>query len=249
MADRRSVRAELERKRIQLAQMRQERERRSAQLLQEGENSSRNSDIRERMEDADAILQAVGISTSLSRASTAPSNVSSMDQARLLAASPDVTTVITSQNFSSSLNDQFVMQSTPKTAVPLEVVHVNQINIPPKERVYYTKSTQTLTPTTPPHQVDQPPAPQGDTPQQKSYYGKQTNSTNSLALQKTPTHGQRNHPSTTNNNSLNNTNTQVTGANVNQLALEWDDEFPGMSRVESVLLKIAREAVTERYEY
>lgn len=241
MADRRALRAELERKRIQLAQMRQERERRSAQTLQEGEISTRTVDSHDRLEDADAVLHALGISTSLSRASTAPSNVSAMDQVRLQATSPDVSQVAsTQQQFSTSLNDQFVVQSTPKTAVPLEVVHVNQINIPPKERVYYTKSTQTPAPITPPHSSDQPLTPQGDTPQQKSYYGKQTNMSNAnpLALQKTPTHGQRNRPSVASHNSLSNTNTQVAGTHVNQLALEWDDEFPGMSRVESVVLEV-----------
>lgn len=222
MADRRSVRAELERKKVQLAQMRQERERRS-QMLQESDNSSRNLDSRERLEDADAVLHALGLSASLSRASTAPSNVSSLDQTRNSVASPDVSQPAAAvslqpqqqqQPVSSSLNDSFVIQSTPRIAVPLQVVHVNQINIPPKEKVYYTKSTQTPAPIVPPQVADQS-LPQGEAPQQKSYYGKQI-----------PTVGHQNNPST--NNSLSN-NTQVAG--VNQLALEWDDEFPGMSRV------------------
>lgn len=133
MADRRSVRAELERKRIQLAQMRQERERRS-QMLQESDNSPRNP------EDADSVLHALGLSASLSRASTAPSNVSSLDQTRNIIVSPD----ISQQQHASSLNDstsirEQLVEESPKT--PLQVVHVNQINIPPKEKVYHTKST------------------------------------------------------------------------------------------------------------
>lgn len=235
MADRRSVRAELERKRIQLAQMRQERERRS-QMLQESDNSSKNLDNRDRLEDADAVLHALGLSASLSRASTAPSNVSSLDQTRNRVVSPDVSQSAAAvslpqqqqQSVSSSLNDSFVIQSTPKIAVPLQVVHVNQINIPPKEKVYYTKSTQTPAPIVPPQAADQT-TPQGEAPQQKSYYGKQTDVTTNvatLALQKNPPIGQQNNSSA--NNSLSN-NTQVAG--VNQLALEWDDEFPGMCRV------------------
>lgn len=211
MADRKSVRAELERKRIQLAQMRQERERRS-RMLQEDENTLQNSDIK--MEDADAVLHALGLSGSLSRASTAPSNVSSMD--RTSTQSPDVSqlsNIPAKQEYPSSLNENFVMQSSsPKTAVPLQVVHVNQINIPPKERVYYTKSTQTPAPPAPSsHQQIQQSSVEGqegtqqsDAPQQKSYYGKQIIN--------------------------NNNNTQVSG--VNQLGLEWDDEFPGMFRID-----------------
>ena len=214
MADRRSARAELERKRIQLAQMKQERERR---LLRENENQSNASENRDRSEDADAVLQALGLYTSLSRASTAPSNVSTMEQARTTTTpSLDLSQTSSQQQppLSSSLNDALIMHSTPKTAVPLQVVHVNQINIPPKERVYYTKSTQTPAPIVP-TQNDQI-VPQSDAPQQKSYYGKQTNMPNVVA---TPTTGQPNNLSSI--NSLGNT-TQVD-------PLEWDDEFPGMS--------------------
>lgn len=158
MSDRRSVRAELERKRIQLAQMKQERERRS-QMLQNENANPKALDSKGKLDDADAVLHALGLSAlSLSRASTAPSNVSSMDQSRLQAQSPDAGSDGTTlsqplsqqqQQFSPSLNDSYLQQqqSTPKPAVPLQVVHVNQINIAPKERVYYTKSTQTLTPT------------------------------------------------------------------------------------------------------
>lgn len=217
MADRRLVRAELERKRIQLAQMKLDRERRS-QILREGENSSQTSDSRERIEDADAILHALGISSPISRVSTAPSNVSSMDQAAQSstnAPSPDISHIVAQQ--SSSLNDTFSPNLSLKSPVPLQVVHVNQVDIPPKEILTYTKETQTPTPTTPSHSQDQT-ATQGDTLQQNPYYGKQTNVTSGKRS--------RNHPSTGSNS----ISTPVAG--VNQLALEWDDEFPGMSRAE-----------------
>jgi len=224
MADRKSVRAELERKRIQLAQMRQERERRS-RILQEDEALTHNSENRERVEDADAVLLALGLSTPLSRASTAPSNVSSLDQSRLNALSPDVATN-QQQQFSPSLNDSFVTQPTSKQAVPLQVVHVNQINIAPRERVYYTKSTQT--PSQAPIQNDQS-VPQGDAPQQKSYYGKQHTPLN--ALPPTPRNASQSDRQDHLNTSKSSDSSNVQVAGVNPLALEWDDEFPGMSRV------------------
>lgn len=220
MTDRRLVRAELERKRIQLAQMKLDRERRS-QILREGENSSQTSDNRERMEDADAILHALGISSPISRVSTAPSNVSCMDQAaqsNMNAPSPDISHIVAQQHpnqQSSSLNDTFSPNLSLKSPVSLQVVHVNQVDIPPKEKLTYTKETQT--PTTPSHSQDQTVA-QGDTLQQNPYYGKQTNSTRGKRSQ--------NHPSTGSNSM----SAPVTG--VNQLALEWDDEFSGMSRAE-----------------
>lgn len=225
MSDRKSVRAELERKRIQLAQMRQERERRSRMI--QGDNAAQlNLDNPERLEDADAVLHALGLSSSLSRASTAPSNVSSMDQSRVLSQSPDVgstasqaTTTASQQPQQqaslSSLNESYSTPPAPtKTSTPLQVVHVNQINIAPKERVYYTKSTQTPTAATvaaaaaaatassgQQNSSDSNGAPQGDgAQQQKSYYGKQS----SDAI-----------PS-------------LWPAGVNQL--EWDDEIPGMFR-------------------
>lgn len=233
MSDRRSVRAELERKRIQLAQMRQERERRSRMMQDESTNLS-NLDRQERLEDADAILHSLGLSASLSRASTAPSNVSSLDRSgsNLQAQSPDVgssSTLVSQQAITpqllsqtTSLNENST-QSNLKTAVPLQVVHVNQINIPPKERVYYTKSTQTSMSASVSAQDD--PSAQGiDAPQQKSYYGKQ--SSIPPALQSATGQQPPQSPSV----SLSSTNTQVAG--VNQLTLEWDDEFPGMFRLD-----------------
>lgn len=254
MSDRKSVRAELERKRIQLAQMRQERERRSRMLQDENLNPTNPDGHQDKLDDADAVLHALGLSASLSRASTAPSNVSSLDQSRLHAQSPDTGSTVSqqqqqqqqisqqqsSQQFSTSLNDSFSLQaqqqqSTPKAVVPLQVVHVNQINIPPKERVYYTKSTQTPAPINVPPQLPSESggvASQGDAPQ-KSYYGKQHKSQpqtpNAIpsSLQHNST-GESTPQSPSASNSLSN-NTQVAG--VNQLALEWDDEFPGMFRL------------------
>lgn len=207
-------------------------------MLQDESANLQNLDSQERLEDADAVLHALGLSASLSRASTAPSNVSSMDQSRLHAQSPDMASTISQQpqqasQFSSSLNDSFVLQqhqSTPKSYVPLEVVHVNQINIPPKERVYYTKSTQTPAPINVPQVPSDSASPQGDATQQKSYYGKQT-TTNTIPLQPAVVQQPPQSPSTT--SSLSN-NTQVAG--INQLALEWDDEFPGMLRLQYCLL-------------
>lgn len=244
MADRKSVRAELERKKIQLAQMRQERERRS-RMLQDENSSPLNLENPDRLEDADSVLHALGLSASLSRASTAPSNVSSMDQSRLLAQSADSEFTSSHQNslsqqpqqFSNSLNESFVSEqphSASKTSVSLQMVHVNQINIAPKERVYYTKSTQTQTAATAAAVAQQnasdPGVPQGDGAiQQKSYYGKQKLNAIPPALQPNAL-GRQTPESPTTNNSLNHPNTQPTG--VNQLALEWDDEFPGMSRLD-----------------
>ena len=242
MADRKKVRAELERKKIQLAQMRQEREKRS-RMLQDENSSPLNLD---NPEDADSLIKRLGLSETLSRASTAPSNVSSMDQSRLLAQSPDSGPTTSHQNSilqqnqqsSNSLNEPLVTQqplpSAPKTAVPLQMVHVNQINIAPKERVYYTKSTQTPTAATAAAAAQQiaseSGAPQGDgAVQQKSYYGKQKLNAIPPALQPNA-QGQQTPESSTTNNSLNHPNTHSTG--VNQLALEWDDEFPGMFRLD-----------------
>lgn len=126
-------------------------------MIQENDSSPRNP------EDADSVLHALGLSASLSRASTAPSNVSSLDQSRNIIGSPDISQQqqASSLNDSTSIREQLVEES-PKT--PLQVVHVNQINIPPKEKVHYTKSTQT-----PAAEQATPP---GESLQQKSYYGK-----------------------------------------------------------------------------
>lgn len=222
MADRRSVRAELERKRIQLAQMRQERERRSRMLQENQENSTPDTDgsNANKLEDADAVLQALGLSAaSLSRASTAPSNVSTLDHTRLSATSPDVSQLNQQhQQYSTSLNESLVSSqsiSQPKTSLPLQVVHVNQIDIQPKERVSYDKTTQTVE-----LDSDSPAGKLESSAPQNSYYGKHksSNSANTTnAAQTTPI----------NNRARTNSN-QVVGAN--QLALEWDDEFPGMCR-------------------
>lgn len=147
-----------------------------------------------RLEDADAVIQSLNLTAALSRASTAPSDVSALNQSRVSSTfSPELGTVsdhLTSHQLSSSLNiDSAQQQSTPKHApVSLEVVHVNQINIPPKERVSYTKSTQTTAPAATPstqnhHHSNQNGDQQlqtgesglelqadGILPQQKSYY-------------------------------------------------------------------------------
>lgn len=240
MSDRQSVRAELVRKQQQLAQMRLERERRSRMLQDENINPS-NLDGQEKFEDADAVLRALGLSASLSRASTAPSNVSSLDQsASRLLQSPDPNTskqtsqhAITPQQSSQSfsLNDNLLanQQSTPRTSTPLEVVHVNQINIPPKERVYYTKSTQTPVPASVLNQED--PTQGAEAPQQKSYYGKQSSSTSHAhhsAIGQSHNANAPHSPSV----SLSSNNTQEAGNN--QLTLEWDDEFPGTSRLDHI---------------
>ena len=211
-------------------------------MLQDQNANPKILDNPARLEDADAVLQALGLSAPLSRASTAPSNVSSLDQSRTQIQSPDLTGSLlsqqsqqqTSQQFSTSLNESFVIaqqqqqlqQSTQKAPVPLEVVHVNQINIAPKERVYYTKSTQTPAPIVVPQTPGDSAPPTGDAPQQKSYYGKQMPNVISPSLQP----GQQMPQNLSANNSLSGSNTQVAG--INQLALEWDDEFPGMSRLE-----------------
>lgn len=252
MADRRSVRAELERKRIQLAQMRQERERRS-RMHQEDENiPAQNLDSREKLEDADAVLKALGLSASLSRVSTAPSTLV-MDQSRsseiVGSSSPSLENTLVSpalhqqqkqpQQLSTSLNDSYVMQSSlPKAAVPLQIVHVNQVNIPPKERLYYTKSTQTSTSPGLGPALDNQIADKlvnataaglspSDVPQQKSYYGKQTKSNSMITSDHDDQSNSRSNltPTRIAGNSNISHNTQATGANNTQLALEWDDEF------------------------
>lgn len=156
MSDRKSVRAELERKRIQLAQMREERERRSRLLQGEDENirpSDSPNTTASRTGEADSIIQSLGLSATLSRALTVPSNVSSLDQSQRAqnVNSPDVSQIFShGQQSLTDSQSYHPSNSTPRSVVPLEVVHVNQINIPPKERVYYSKSTQTTAPTTPP---------------------------------------------------------------------------------------------------
>lgn len=254
MADREANRAALERKRIQLARLRQERERRSQR--QDENASPLNIGQSDRLESADDVLHALGLSASLSRASTAPSNVSAMDQSILSAQSPDTGSTVSQQTATSiqqqqpqqyltSLNDSLQSSTATKTAVPLQVVHVNQINIIPKERVYYTKETQTPTAATAAAaaaaaaasqtNTSDPGAPQGEgAPQQKSYYGKQLPNAIPPALQPPNAIGLQTPESPTANNSLSQPNTQVAG--VNQLALEWDDEFPGMFRSDFRLL-------------
>jgi len=233
MSDRRSrTRVELERKRILLAQMREEKERRSRLLQDENVRSFRFEEAR--LEDADDVLNALGYP--IPRVSTAPSDVSSLDQSgsRLQAQSPDVGSSSSQQAISSlqqitssaSLKDNLTPQSQAnvKPDIPLQVVHVNQINIPPKERVYYTKSTQTPVPASISSQDDQS-AQGADAPQQKSYYGKQSSSIPPTLHNAT---GQQ--PPQSPSVSLTSNNTQVAG--VNQLTLEWDDEFPGMFRLD-----------------
>lgn len=229
--NRKAFRAELERKRIQLAKIRQERERRS-RVNQENEAASQSSVGGPVVEDADAIIQALGLSNSLSRASTAPSNVSSLDQSRFnISQSPDISQLNLSQQPQSqistaSLTDTLSVQSTTKSSAPLQLVHVNQINIQPKERLTYTKSTQTPAP---PSQVSQNdiPVSQGDNVQPSKFYGKQIDSNPSATTPPATRSGvAQTNPST--HTSLSNNN-QVVGPN--QLALEWDDEFPGTFRL------------------
>ena len=222
-----NIRAELERKRVLLAQkIAQKKEaaerRRYDRLLQDENANPDNFDDQPRPGDADDILRQLGLSPALSRASTAPSNVSAMEVSRSqlinnsgTAPSPDVASQ--QQQFSTSLN---VDSSVTKPAVPLEVVHVNQINIVPQEKVVYTKSTQTVLP----HPPTTDPSLPEDAIKQNKYYGKQAINANNPPARLSE-NGQR-----TPNDSLSH-NTQVTGAN--QLAnLEWDDEFPGMFRLD-----------------
>lgn len=220
MTERNPLRAELERKKIQLAQLRQEKERRS-RVQDENIFANRNPDgsstSRDRSQDADAVLQALGLSSTLSRASTVPSNVSSLEQSQLLqsVASPSSQGNNLNERLSFSSNDQQHFQTlntTPRSSVPLQVVHVNQINIAPKERVYYSKSTQTQVSTTPPPELDQA-ADRADVAPPKSYYTKPPSSNRTA----NPANGQRVNQSPSNSSSV---------STVQQSALEWDDEFP-----------------------
>lgn len=273
MSDRRSVRAELERKRIQLAQMREERERRSRLQLSSNtdENTSRDTNndrlSHGRAENADDVLDALGLSASLSRSTTAPSNVSSLDQYRLQ--SPDTSGgggggnsasfggQFQHEKFSASLGNQqktstptipFDISTTQSShqksqqQIPLQVVHVNQINIAPKELVYYSKSTQTAASQTDSNALESGEFLTGgsnenlETPQQKSYYGKQSVSVDCSSNSSQLLSPSQNQQSTKCHQQLKNTkqNSQTSVANqhlqtpnTNHLALEWDDEFPG----------------------
>lgn len=238
MADRRSVRAELEKKRIQLAQMKEERERRS-RMRQDDENtlpqqfvSAENKDRLN--EDADAVLQAFGLSN-LSRASTAPSGVSTMHQQDSFSSTgphaPNISHLTSKNQSSASLNSSLDVSnsaaaSVKKPVVPLQVVHVNQISIAPKEKVYYTKSTQTL------EAKIQP----GDTPvslnnkSQSNYYGKQKDSNATTTPLPNSIVANRKSQSKSNGITDSPTNNTQISIGANQLALEWDDEFPGTSR-------------------
>lgn len=176
-------RLEMERKRRQLAQIKEdklrqaalaEKERlRRAQLNQGNENSPLGT----KSDDPDTILQSLGIPLS-----SISSSFSTLDQSQLLpnVTSPDVSHL---QSQSSHQNDgtssifadqSTSIQSSNSTATatarqsnPLQVVHVNQINIPPKERLAYSKSTQTSVSTSPPPEEE---TAQGDVVPRKSYY-------------------------------------------------------------------------------
>lgn len=216
MDDRRSVRAELERKKILLAQMREERERRSRLLNGDDQNQPNSSLNRDIPDDADGVLRMLGISSTISRASTVPSNVSSLDQSQRLSTATlnDSHASVSGQQslhdkLSSSLTDNQLLQglsSNHRSNVPLQVVQVNQINIQPKERVSYAKSTQTPAPPPTPPEDDQVEA-QPDAPKQSANnQSRQANQSTSTSLNSSPL------------------------STVQHIALEWDNEFEAWSK-------------------
>lgn len=246
MGDRQRLREELERKKIYLAQMKEDRERRSRmnqnvlspQFLTEDRPN----------ENADDILRAFGLSN-LSRASTAPSTVSALHR-ESPTTNLDNQTVInhpdqSNNNESSVLSKLNILDRTYLSDVkqqqqphsdsvrtPKQIVQITQTSIPLKEKVLYTKATQTLDSTT--QTTGELPHHGNKSSQQSNYYGKQTDpkiSANKVQHQAIPSN-QYNKATTTNfiQQESPRNNNQLPSIGTTHLGLEWDDEFSGMFR-------------------
>lgn len=127
MADRR---AELERKKLKLAMIREEKERRRREKeAREAESAAKTQkNEKDVLAETDELLSSLGISLP-----GAPSSLTSDSTSSL--------------NTSLASNPSLVSHTPPKRATRkcnLTVVSVHQTNIPPKEKVSYNKQTQTL---------------------------------------------------------------------------------------------------------
>lgn len=248
MSDRREIRQDLERKKLRLAQIREEKERKQ-RLRDEEERLNRDQGTsgvsvmdRDRLtEEADAMLENLGLGT-VSRSMNLP--LSSVYNTSLISrnnSSNDLQHTTTSLQ-STRVNTD--LQQTRKPPVALQVVHVNQISIAPKESVVYNKSTQTAETNDP---TPNTTAPRND------YYGKQHTTmsngdvdsdyfTDTNSYEKSASCQRQNsqEPKTNNFPQVINGISPISQSpahiinsnNANIAALEWDDEFQeGMFKV------------------
>uniref|UniRef100_A0A4W4H0W9 Dynein, cytoplasmic 1, intermediate chain 2a n=1 Tax=Electrophorus electricus TaxID=8005 RepID=A0A4W4H0W9_ELEEL len=156
MSDKSELKAELERKKQRLAQIREEKKRKEeerkkkeAEQLKEPVVLHDDSDLEKKRRDAEALLQSMGITSEVPVGKTplhAPSLIST-----LLAPSPTSQHLLPQRTLTLTLH----WDSDPSTlllhselgrgAVKLGMVKVTHVDFPPKEVVSYTKETQTPT--------------------------------------------------------------------------------------------------------
>uniref|UniRef100_A0A4W4GXI3 Dynein, cytoplasmic 1, intermediate chain 2a n=1 Tax=Electrophorus electricus TaxID=8005 RepID=A0A4W4GXI3_ELEEL len=138
MSDKSELKAELERKKQRLAQIREEKKRKEEERKKKEEPVvlHDDSDLEKKRRDAEALLQSMGITSEVPVGKTplhAPSLIST-----LLAPSPTSQHLLPQRTLTLRANSR-------RGAVKLGMVKVTHVDFPPKEVVSYTKETQTPT--------------------------------------------------------------------------------------------------------
>uniref|UniRef100_A0A8C1DWB2 Dynein, cytoplasmic 1, intermediate chain 2a n=2 Tax=Cyprinus carpio TaxID=7962 RepID=A0A8C1DWB2_CYPCA len=132
MSDKSELKAELERKKQRLAQIREEKKRKEeerkkkeAELKKEAVPPQDDSDLEKKRREADALLQSMGITPDAPVGESQPSHVHS--------------------SLSQTSNVKYPYNIKPRGPLKLAMVKVTHVDFPPKEVVSYTKETQTPT--------------------------------------------------------------------------------------------------------
>ncbi|XP_055013098.1 cytoplasmic dynein 1 intermediate chain 1 [Boleophthalmus pectinirostris] len=180
MSDKSDLKAELERKKQRLAQIREEKKRkeeerkkkesRKAEIQQKTEIATEDSDLDRKRRETEALLQSIGISPepslvpapmSPSKSLSTPSETGSQDSAeggaagrftRLQAAAPSSRTL--QWDTDPSVLQLHADSELGRRLQRLGASRITQVDFQPKELVSYSKETQTPS-TTQPHEVEE----------------------------------------------------------------------------------------------
>uniref|UniRef100_A0A8C2D5S6 Dynein, cytoplasmic 1, intermediate chain 2a n=1 Tax=Cyprinus carpio TaxID=7962 RepID=A0A8C2D5S6_CYPCA len=148
MSDKSELKAELERKKQRLAQIREEKKRKEeerkkkeAELKKEAVPLQDDSDLEKKRREADALLQSMGITPDAPVGPTPMSPTAKSAGTPSEAGSQDSGEGATGPRYSLSLSLSLSLRGPLKLAM----VKVTHVDFPPKEVVSYTKETQTPT--------------------------------------------------------------------------------------------------------
>uniref|UniRef100_A0A671QGL3 Cytoplasmic dynein 1 intermediate chain 2-like n=1 Tax=Sinocyclocheilus anshuiensis TaxID=1608454 RepID=A0A671QGL3_9TELE len=160
MSDKSELKAELERKKLRLAQIREEKkrkeeERKKKELKKEAVPLQDDSDLEKKRRDAEALLQSMGIT------SDTPVGPTSMSPTAKSAGTP-----------SEAGSQDSGEGATGRGPLKLAMAKVTHVDFPPKEVVSYTKETQTPTMTEQKEEEDEeeetaPPQPEVEAEKEK----------------------------------------------------------------------------------